>query len=143
MKKVTKADILRDLTHNVYCRIKPSAMHGVGVFAIKLIPKGTNPFQTIRPDDVPSVHIAKDKIFENPDIDDEVKHMVRDFHTLRNGTVELPAMGMNELNISYFMNTSKRPNIGTKTGEEFFALRDIGKGEELTVDYAQFSDEMV
>jgi len=28
----------------VYCRLAPSSVHGVGIFAIKDIPKGINPF---------------------------------------------------------------------------------------------------
>ena len=38
-----KQDILKNL-ENTYCRIRTSKINGVGVFAIKDIPKGINPF---------------------------------------------------------------------------------------------------
>ena len=34
-----------NLKNNVYCRISRSKIHGVGVIAIKDIPKGINPFK--------------------------------------------------------------------------------------------------
>ena len=38
-----KARALDNLKHT-YCRIKPSKLHNVGVFAIRDIPKGIKPF---------------------------------------------------------------------------------------------------
>ena len=40
-----KQTILEHLKNNIYCRLKPSKIHGVGVFAIRNIPKNTNPFK--------------------------------------------------------------------------------------------------
>ena len=37
--------IIHNLRNNVYCRISRSKIHGVGVIAIKDIPKGINPFK--------------------------------------------------------------------------------------------------
>lgn len=142
LSMISKADILKDLIENVYCRIRPSATHGVGVFAIRPIPKGANPFRTLNQDTQASVFLTRAEVLDNPLVDEEVKQMVRDFHTGRKGMIEFPSMGLNELNISFFMNTSDNPNIGTDTGESFTALRDITKGEELTVDYDTFSDPL-
>jgi len=43
MKKYKQ--LVRNLKNNVYCRIKPDSFGGVGVFAIKDIPEGVNPFK--------------------------------------------------------------------------------------------------
>lgn len=43
---MSKKVLLKNLQNDIYCRIKPSKKHGVGVFAIKDIPKNTNPFKT-------------------------------------------------------------------------------------------------
>ena len=39
-----KQQLLNNLKYDTYCRIGVSQIHGVGVIAIKQIPKGTNPF---------------------------------------------------------------------------------------------------
>ena len=43
MSNLKEKLILKRL-EKVYCRLAPSPIHGIGVFAIKDIPKGTNPF---------------------------------------------------------------------------------------------------
>ncbi len=42
---------------------------------------------------------------------------------------------------TYFINHSCNPNVWMSNGITFVALRDIKKGEELTVDYALFVSE--
>jgi hypothetical protein len=42
---MNKKQIIAHLEKEVYCCVKPSLISGVGVFAIKDIPKGTNPFK--------------------------------------------------------------------------------------------------
>ena len=40
-----KKTLLSNLQNDIYCRIKSSKKHGVGVFAIRDIPKNSNPFK--------------------------------------------------------------------------------------------------
>ena len=40
-----KRFLLHNLRHDVYCRLKPSRRHGIGVFAIKNIPVNVDPFR--------------------------------------------------------------------------------------------------
>lgn len=40
-----KNKLLNNLKYDIYVRLAPSKLHGVGVVAIKDIPKGTNPFK--------------------------------------------------------------------------------------------------
>lgn len=130
--------IINDLVNNVYCRIARSKISGVGVIAVRDIPKGTNPFCGVRP--IRFIPIDYDEIFKNPRIDPEVLKMVRDFYALKDRKILFPAVSLNEINISFFLNTSKKPNLKTTDGENFIAKRNIKKGEELNVDYDTLSD---
>lgn len=142
MKKLNKNDVIFDLQHNIYCRIKPSKVHGIGVFAIRDIPKNTNPFITLRKDEEILLDIEESLIMDNKMIHPEVKTLVKDFYTVRDGKIEFPARGLNEIDISFFMNTATVPNIGTNDeGETFYALRKIETGEELLINYADITDK--
>ena len=137
---MTKEELIIDLRDNVYCRIAASSLHGVGVFAIRDLPKGTNPFQGSGDPEIVAVPAAL--VFENSEITDEVKALVKDFYAVEKGVIYFSDHGFNRLDISYYMNRSDNPNV------EFIAAnytvrttRDIKKGEELTVDYSRFSEE--
>jgi len=43
-KDSLKEKLILKRLEQVYCRLAPSPIHGIGIFAIKDIPKGTNPF---------------------------------------------------------------------------------------------------
>jgi hypothetical protein len=42
-----RAEFLRRILADCYCRLAPSPIHGIGVFAIRDIPRGKNPFNTL------------------------------------------------------------------------------------------------
>lgn len=117
---------------NTYCRLKCSKIHGVGIFAIRDIPKNTKLFagvanhqwQRFRPEELKSLPAA-------------VRKIIDDFLGLEDdGSIFIPPVGVEGLDVSFFLNYSKKPNAGTKDGGlTFFALRRIKKGEELTADY--------
>lgn len=140
---MTKEDIIKDLENNIYCRIQPSTIHGVGVFAIKNITKGTNPFITYMNIDV--VAVPEKEIMENKKIPDAVKEMIRAFYVVQNGMIYCDARSLNEVNIPYFLNHSTTPNLDAKEIDDetnFTANRDIVPGEELTADYSTYSDSI-
>jgi SET domain-containing protein len=57
------------------------------------------------------------------------------------GKYWIPEQGIQTLCITHFLNHSKQPNLTTTPdGDIFIAVRDIKKGEELTVDYGQFDE---
>lgn len=142
MNKITKQDIIDDLVSHVYCRLRPSTTHGIGVFAVRDIPAGINPFFGLQSEEGEGVDISEKEIEENLQIPEAVKVMIRDFYTIRNGMFEFPSHGLNEINISYCMNTSPAPNVGSSDdGASYVTLRDIKTGEELTIDYHKISDK--
>ena len=108
--------------------------HGVGLVAIRTIPKGTDPLKNA--DAFGSVlKIPKAELDAYP-ADEAAKTLVRDFCALQGGVYHVPSYGMDALTKNYFLNHSKKPNMVTHDrGETFLAARDITKGEELTVSY--------
>ena len=138
---MTKDDIIQDLENNIYCRIQRSDIHGVGVFAIKEIPKDTNPFKTFINVDV--VPIPEKEIMENEKIPQTVKDMIRAFYVVQDGNIYCDARSLNEINITYFLNHSDTPNLDVKEINEesvFTANKNITIGEELTSNYSHYSD---
>lgn len=129
-----KEEILNKLK-NTYTRLKPSPIGGVGVFAIRDIPKNICPFPLIKKTRWALFHKSELK-----EINKEVFKMIDDFVVIeKDGTVYIPDCGLNALDISYFVNHSKKPNLKTiDDGFTFITLRKINKGEELTIDYGTY-----
>ena len=137
-----KKSLINNLQNDVYCRIKPSKKHGVGVFAIKDIPKNTNPFKVTGKECISS-RILNIPVEEVNKLDTEVKKMVNDFYHQQDGYFGIPYKGLNANDISFYMNTSKKPNVGFKIIENcslvvFNTLKKIKKGEELLINYDSF-----
>ena len=131
-----KLELIKNLRSNTYCRIKPSKIEGVGVFAIKRIPKGANPF--VGSNRVKYIGLTDKEINK---LNKEVRLMIGAFFSKQKGLVWIPQGGLNSIDISFFMNTSKAPNIGIRNhGEQFFTLKSIAKNEELTIDYDLFDE---
>ncbi|MGO9587791.1 MAG: SET domain-containing protein-lysine N-methyltransferase [Limisphaerales bacterium] len=126
-------------SNGVYTRIKPSKIHGVGVFAIRAIPKGASIFPD---DDAPIVWVKRSKIKR---LRGEIRRLYEDFCIIKdNGeTYGCPA-NFSLMTTAWFLNEPKRgrhPNVGCRKDYTFYALRDIAAGEELTVDYSTFSEK--
>jgi len=121
-----------DSLKNTYCRIKNSKINGVGVFAIKDIPKGVNPFGVSK-----KTNWQKFNVNELKNLDKEVLKMIEDFFTIqKDGSLYMPNFGLNGMDISFFMNHSKNPNVKMANDEvNFISLKKIRKNQELTVSY--------
>jgi SET domain-containing protein len=133
----TKQKILSNLK-STYCRLKPSKIEGVGIFAIKEIPKGVNPFQSTK-----KQRWHKFQINELRFLGKEILSLIDSFFVIeKDGSVYIPNCGLSGMDMSYFLNNSKKPNMKTiNDGESFVALRKIKKGEELTVSYATYDEK--
>lgn len=120
---------------NTYCRLKTSKIDGVGIFAIRDIPKNKDPFVGIHKQ---RWHEFKYSDFKK--MDKEILKMVYDFFFIgKDGKVLIPEYGLNGMDISFFLNSSEKPNIKTIDGGlNFVAARKIKKGEELTASYKTY-----
>ncbi len=133
MEKI-KQKILENLK-NTFCRLKCSGIEGIGIFAIKDIPEGDNPFKGVRE--------QKWRDFTSSDLnslDKNVKTMISDFFAMdENEEFSIPDCGLNGMDISFFLNTSSSPNVKTiDGGTNFVTTKEIKNGEELTVSYSDY-----
>ncbi|MFA5127181.1 MAG: SET domain-containing protein [Patescibacteria group bacterium] len=120
--------------YQVYTRLKPSKIHGVGVFAIRHIPKGVRIFLGEK---TQIVWIKESTIKK---LSPEYRRLYDDFCLLKKGRLACPA-NFNQLAPGWYLNHSKKPNVALDKKMDFFTLRNIRKGEELTVDYTTYSEQ--
>jgi len=113
---------------DVYTRLKPSNIHGVGVFAIRDIPRGTDVFTD---DDEPIVWVDKKSAERIPQA---LKELYDDFCIIKGDKYGCPP-SFNKLTPAWYLNESDDPNVTCDEEYRFYALRDIANGQELTVDY--------
>jgi SET domain-containing protein len=134
---MTKEELLKELSSETYVMIKPSAIHGIGVFAITDIPKGCrNMFSKnigewikVSKDEVNKLPQHSIDLIENYCLYDEENYFIPDY-------------GFKVMDVVNFLNHSDTPNIiSVNDGEEFEAITDIKKGEELFVDYGTIVDD--
>jgi hypothetical protein len=72
----------------------------------------------------------------------QVRRLYDDFAVVKDKRYGCPK-NFNRLTMSWYLNEPRkgqRPNV-RETNYDFFALRDIKAGEELTVDYSTYSDK--
>ena len=88
----------------VYARLRPSRIHGVGVFAIRAIPKGTYIFPE---DDDELVWIDQESLAT---LSREEKRFYDDFCIIRNKQYGCP-QSFNKLTPAWYLNESSTPNL--------------------------------
>ena len=135
---MNKKQFLKSLT-KVYARLAPTK-HGVGVIAIREIPKGVDPFKNC---DLSKGAIPiSEKELNSVRVPEEVKDLVRDMSAYQKGYYYAPDYGIEPIDKSYFVNHSRKPNMMTKNkGVTYITARRVQKGEELTIDYRTYNEE--
>lgn len=127
------------LKNEVYCRLGVSTIHGVGVFALRDIAKGTRPLRSM----VTHKEVKFSRI-ELKQVPGSVRKHLSDFCLVEGGRVYVPKIGMNAVNLSVYLNHSKTPNLFFNDEDELEAMFDIGRGTELTIDYdISFGEEHI
>ena len=117
----------------VFVRLKASPLHGVGVFAIRDIPKGTYVFVG------DNEELCWIEASETRRLQKEVRGLYEDFCVLRNGRYGCPR-SFNVLTPAWYVNHSDDPNLAADANLDFFTTRRIKKGEELTLNYQSQSE---
>jgi hypothetical protein len=137
--KTSREDLLTHLHTQVFARLSASEIHGVGVFSVRDIPKGVNPFKIMRPDEYE--YYTEEELKTVPV---GVMKLIDQFCYCVDGVYEVPKAGFNTMNLAVYLNHSKTPNLKMIDEGEFEALFDIPPGVELTMDYDDsFNDEHV
>jgi SET domain-containing protein len=131
MKK-TKIEIIKHLQQEVYCKLGISKIAGIGVFALRSIPKGIDPLKSWLP--TKEVEIPLKELNKLPT---SVRKQVHSFCYVDNKDkyVSIPSYGMNAMNMAIYLNHSKNPNLRFKKNGTLVSLKNIRVGEELFIDY--------
>ena len=119
----------------VYVRLGVSGIHGIGVFAIRPIPAGTDVFPG---DDAPIVWVDRAAVEAAGPAE---RRLYDDFGIRDGDRVGCPS-SFNLLTPGWHLNRPRRgeaANVAATPDFRMLACRDIAEGEELTVDYASFS----
>jgi len=126
-------EIINELNSTIKCRIAPSNIHGVGVFAIRNVKKGEKLY--CKP-----LNFATRTFYMLPygefcNLYPEVRELILDqFPSIINGGM---FCSPNEVWLLCFMNHSENPNYDIPSDT---AIRDISAGEEITEDYRSMSN---
>ena len=132
-----KEKLYEHLVNEVYCKLGVSTIHGIGVFALRDIPAGVAPLKSM----VTNKEIKFSRV-ELKKVPSSVRRHLSMFCLVEKGRVFAPEIGMNAVNISIYLNHSKQPNLKFDDKDVLRAVRDIARGEELTIDYDEsFDDE--
>ncbi len=133
---MTKEALLKDLHQDTYVMIKPSPLHGIGVFAIRDIPKGTRDLFSQGVGEWIKLTIAEVEALPKHSRDLVENHCLFD-----EDHYYVPDYGFKLVDLVVYLNHSDTPNvISINEGEYFVATRDIAAGEELLVDYGTIVD---
>lgn len=118
----------------VCARLRPSSIHGIGCFAIIDIPAGTELFPNSSGE---MTWVRKNELYNLPT---EIVKMYEDFGVERGGLMGCP-LSFNCLDTSWYLNHSDTPNARCNIEQDydFYAMRDIKKGEEITVNYNEYA----
>mgnify|MGYP003139131312 CR=1 FL=1 len=133
--QANKYKLLKNL-QETYCSFGVSKIHGIGVFAIRDIPVGTDPFPVVKPEKI--IQLTEEDLELLPT---EIVIKIKDIFVRFNKVYHVYDLGLNCMGIKFHVNHSSNPNIavnerGVTNGYIPFAtLRDIKKGEELFWDY--------
>ena len=135
---MTKAALLQELSGNTWVMIKPSPIEGIGVFALRDIPKGCRDMFG-KPDDAGEwITVSKNEIETLPA---HAQFLVGNYCLYDEENYFVPAQGFKKIDISLFLNHSDEPNIiSVNDGDYFETTRDIKEGEELVIDYGEIVD---
>ena len=106
--------------------LKPSA-HGVGVFATHDIAKGA-PLRLFGDDPDLTLRSMERSI-------EAVPAMLRDYCMSRENGVLVCPRDFGRMEIGWYLNHSCQPNTRRDDNYDWYALQDIKKGEEITIDY--------
>ena len=126
-----KEALLKQLQSQTYVMIKPSPLHGIGVFAIRDIPKGTkNIFSEGFGD---WIQVSKEEVEALPK---HSRDLIENHCLFDDNNYFIPEYGFKLVDLVIYLNHSDTPNVvSLNEGEQFEALIDIKEGQELLVDY--------
>lgn len=130
---ISKPDLLNELVNNTYVVLRPSPVAGIGVFALRDIPKGCRDMFS-KPD--PSDNWIKVPLAEVEKLPDHTRFLIWNYCLFDDEHYFVPDHGFKKVDLCLFLNHSDDPNVkSVDEGAYFETLRDIKEGEELFLYY--------
>ena len=124
------SELLADLKET-YVMLKPSPVHGIGVFAIRDIPQGCRSMFS-----KDNGEWLKVPIGEVDALPDHARDLVETYCVYDEAHYYVPDYGFKKMDMVNYLNHSAQPNVRSLNDGEFFeALTDITAGQELLVNY--------
>ena len=108
-------------------QLRPSKVHGVGVFALKKIKKGTS-LDLFAEEDYRYINKTEVK-------DKKMNRTLIKFYTIPDKTGYHAPKSFHRMSIGWYLNHSVTPNAYCNDDYEYFALKEIKGNEEITIDY--------
>ena len=128
---MTKQQLLQQLAEDTWVTLRPSGIHGIGVFALRDIPRGCKTIFSRKVEEWLPIPIS-----EVEQLPDHSRAMIETYCLYDDTNYFVPAFGFKLMDLSLYLNHSSNPNlVSVNDGEEFEALVTIPAGTELTVDY--------
>jgi len=114
----------------VKTEIKPSELHGIGIFAMCDIVAGTLVWK---------FNPIMDRLIHPNEIEGLPEHTIQHIHD--HSYIDINGDYVSSLDHNHYSNHSYEPNLDWNDNEHAFcANRDIAAGEELTKNYSTFYD---
>ncbi len=136
---MSKEELLNELAANTWVMIKPSPIEGIGVFALRDIPKGCRSMFSKANEQEQWIPITKTEVETLPD---HAKALIENYCLYDEAHYFVPDYGFKKMDLVNFLNHSDTPNvISINDGEFFEAIKDIKQGEELLINYGQIVDD--
>ncbi|HEX2848803.1 MAG TPA: SET domain-containing protein [Chitinophagaceae bacterium] len=130
---MTRDELLHELSQETYAALKPSAVHGIGVFAIRDIPKGCRTIFSRNVGEWVKLPVA-----EVEKLPEHSRSLIETYCLYDETDYYVPDYGFKVMDIVNYLNHSSDPNIiSVNDGEYFEAVKDIPAGEELFVNYGK------
>ena len=128
---MTRQELLKDLSQDTYVALRASPIHGIGVFAIRDIPKGCRKMFSSGVGDWIRLSFA-----EVEALPDHSRNLVETYCLYDSTDYFVPNYGFKLMDLVLYLNHSSSPNIRSVDDGNFFeALADIPEGTELLVNY--------
>lgn len=130
---MTKEELMKELSGETYAMLKPSTVHGIGVFAMQRIPKGC---RTIFSNNIGQW--VRLPITEVEQLPSHSRNLVETYCLYDDEHYYVPDYGFKVMDMVNYLNHSSTPNIiSVNHGEYFEALTDIPEGAELLINYGE------
>jgi SET domain-containing protein len=128
---MTKQELLKELKEETWVQLQASSIHGIGVFAIRDIPKGCRTIFSKETGEWIELSFA-----EVEQLPEHSRNFIETYYLYDEEKYFIPSHGCKVMDMASYLNHSSTPNLrSVNEGEYFETIREIRKGEELLIDY--------